>query len=130
MRGRYLQALKVRSTICNDLGLYSCAPRGQALTEKPAQPKVVDLNQVPHVVKLDEHMCQEPRVAGGKGSSLAVMKQCSPTQRDEAGVPNGFCITVQAFEKVILHNPDLAKGLKNLEASCGSPDKLKGLCSE
>uniref|UniRef100_A0AC34FGA9 Phosphoenolpyruvate synthase n=1 Tax=Panagrolaimus sp. ES5 TaxID=591445 RepID=A0AC34FGA9_9BILA len=62
------------------------------------------------ILPLTHRACQDAEIAGGKGSNLAKLMSLQATFT----VPNGFVVTVGAFEKHLRSNPALSKLIYNL----------------
>jgi len=65
------------------------------------------------VLLFNEEACRFERLVGGKGSSLALLSSYKEMPA-ECGVPQGFCITVNAWKRQINDNKDLLLPLKAL----------------
>ncbi|KAG1682237.1 putative phosphoenolpyruvate synthase [Nymphon striatum] len=64
-----------------------------------------------------DNYCQSSKLVGGKGSSLAMLKQIK-SDVSIFLVPDGFCITVSANNKHVLENEQLKKKIDRISDIC------------
>ncbi|KAG1682236.1 putative phosphotransferase YvkC [Nymphon striatum] len=67
-----------------------------------------------NILEFSEEYCQSSKLVGGKGSSLAMLKQI----KSDFLVPDGFCITVSANNKHVLENEQLKKKIDRISDIC------------
>lgn len=61
-----------------------------------------------YVVKFSDSVCRNSDLTGGKGSSLAVLTTLKDSQFE---VPDGFCITTNAFNKHVMDNKYISRAV-------------------
>ncbi|XP_067130557.1 rifampicin phosphotransferase-like [Centruroides vittatus] len=98
---------------------------------------LVKLDQeIPFVVDINEKICRDDRISGGKGSSLAMLCKLLSIQKgalhsnikDKFLVPKGIVITTTAYKHHIKsHN--LSSKIASLY-NCRNPKKLEEICKE
>jgi len=75
--------------------------------------------------------CVSSRLVGGKGCQLAMLTQLQHTLSVDYKVPQGFCLTIAAFQRQLLANPDVKSAVSNLQQiSCKTPSDLKSACND
>ncbi|KAG1682232.1 putative phosphoenolpyruvate synthase [Nymphon striatum] len=67
-----------------------------------------------NILEFSEEYCQSSKLVGGKGSSLAMLKQI----KSDFLVPDGFCITVSANNKHVLENEQLKEKIDRISDIC------------
>ncbi|KAG1651412.1 hypothetical protein GQR58_027096 [Nymphon striatum] len=72
-----------------------------------------ELNSV-NILKLSDDFCKSSKLVGGKGSSLAMLRQIN----SDFNVPDGLCITVSANYEHIKRNGSIAQQIEMIENIC------------
>ncbi|KAG1651416.1 putative phosphoenolpyruvate synthase [Nymphon striatum] len=73
-----------------------------------------------NILRLSDDFCKSSKLVGGKGSSLAMLRQIN----SDFNVPDGLCITVSANYEHIKRNRSIAQQIELIENICCG--KIKG----
>ncbi|KAG1714563.1 putative phosphoenolpyruvate synthase [Nymphon striatum] len=86
----------------------------QALPPLLIEPDIGVTAFTPSILEFSEKSCKSSKLVGGKGSSLAMLRQI----KSDFKVPEGFCITVAANHRHIEEKENLKKAIKRISDVC------------
>ncbi|KAG7162152.1 Pyruvate phosphate dikinase, PEP/pyruvate binding domain-containing protein [Homarus americanus] len=97
-------------------------------------PRVVIEEGTPLVVSLDDPLCRNSLLTGGKGASLALLTAYTHLLQPYQGhyeVPSGVVVTVAAWQLQLQASPDLQQAVRAVQQAVGTaqPAQIKDACS-
>ena len=82
------------------------------------------------VLFFGEEACRYESLVGGKGSSLALLSASCGRMPADCTVPQGFCLSVNAWKRQIDHSKDVLSQLQELKEAATNPNAIKGQLEE